>query len=92
MDSYRQLAKSLALTIILAILVAGVGHIYLGFIKRGIVILVIGIVLWIIASLHTRYPYMWYMWIIPIAYLVWQIIDAYIHYKKLISGQTHSQI
>ena len=89
MDSYRQLAKSLALTIILAILVAGVGHIYLGFIKRGIVILVIATVLWIIASLHTRYPY---MWIIPIAYLVWQILDAYIHYKKLISGQTHSQI
>jgi hypothetical protein len=40
------LAKSLALTIILAILVGGVGHIYLGFIKRGLVILVIGIVLW----------------------------------------------
>lgn len=53
MDSYRQLAKSLALTIILAILVAGVGHIYLGFIKRGIVILVIGILLWIVASLNT---------------------------------------
>lgn len=89
MDGYRQLAKSLALTIILAILVAGVGHIYLGFIKRGIVILVIGILLWIVASLYTQYPY---MWIITIAYLVWQIIDAYIHYKKLISGQTHSQI
>ena len=89
MDSYRQLAKNLVLTIILAILVAGVGHIYLGFIKRGIVILVIGILLWIVASLHTWYRY---MWIIPIAYLVWQIIDAYIHYKKLISGQTHSQI
>ena len=80
MVSYRQLAKSLALTIILAILVAGVGHIYLGFIKRGIVILVIGIVLWIVASLHIQYPY---MWIITIAYLVWQIIDAYIHYKKI---------
>ncbi len=89
MDGYRQLAKSLALTILLAILVAGVGHIYLGFIKRGIVILVIGILIWIVASLYTQYPY---MWIIIIAYLVWQIIDAYIHYKKLISGQTHSQI
>lgn len=89
MDGYRQLAKSLALTILLAILVAGVGHIYLGFIKRGIVILVIGILLWIVASLYTQYPY---MWIITIAYLVWQVIDAYIHYKKLISGQTHSQI
>ena len=89
MDSYRQLAKNLALTIILAILVAEVGHIDLGFIKRGIVILVIGILLWIVASLHTQYPY---MWIITIAYLVWQIIDAYVHYKKLISGQTHSQI
>jgi TM2 domain-containing membrane protein YozV len=87
MDSYHQLAKSLALTIILAILVSGVGHIYLGFIRRGIVILVIGLVLWIVASLHIQYPY---MWIITIAYLIWQIIDAYIHYKKFISGQTQT--
>jgi hypothetical protein len=56
MDSYRQLAKSLALTIILAILVAGVAHTYLGFKKRGIVILVIGIGFWIVASLHIQYP------------------------------------
>ena len=87
MDSYYQLAKSLALTIVLAVLVAGVGHIYLGFIRRGIIILVIGIVLWIVASLRVQYPY---MWIITIAYLGWQIIDAFIHYKKFISGQTQS--
>jgi TM2 domain-containing membrane protein YozV len=64
-------------------LVAGVGHIYLGFIGRGIIVLGIGIILWIVASLHVLYPYMWR---ITIAYLGWQIIDTFIHYKKFISG------
>jgi TM2 domain-containing membrane protein YozV len=42
------LAKSLAITILLAVLVSGVGHIYLGIIKRGIIILIVGIAIWII--------------------------------------------
>ena len=36
--------KSMALTTILAILIGGVGHIYVGKIKRGVVILVIDLV------------------------------------------------
>jgi len=36
--------KSMALTTILAFLIMGVGHIYLGRVKRGFVIFVIGIV------------------------------------------------
>ena len=36
--------KSMALTTILAFLVIGVGHIYIGRVKRGIALLVIGLV------------------------------------------------
>jgi hypothetical protein len=39
------LGKSLKITMLLAFLVSGVGHIYLGAIKRGIIILVVGIAL-----------------------------------------------
>ena len=42
--------KSVALTTILAILVPGVGHIYVGKIKSGVVILVIGVVSYLILS------------------------------------------
>jgi len=34
------MAKSLAVTIVLAVVIAGLGHIYLGYKKRGIVILI----------------------------------------------------
>ena len=77
------LAKRLWLTILLAVLVAGVGHMYLGFVKRGIVILVIGIVLWIVTTFFVPEPFSW----LAFAYFIWQIWDAYKHYKKLNEGQ-----
>lgn len=80
----QKLAKSLGITILLAVLVSGVGHIYLGFVKRGIIILVVAIAIWIIVSLFIPYPW---SWLIGGAYWVWQIIDAYKHYKKLNPGQ-----
>ncbi|HSA73470.1 MAG TPA: hypothetical protein VLD84_05895 [Nitrososphaeraceae archaeon] len=78
------MTKSLGITILLAVLVSGVGHIYLGFIKRGIIILVVGIALWIITSLFIPYPW---TWLIGGAYWIWQIVDAYQHYKKLKAEQ-----
>jgi len=48
------LAKSLKITILLAFLVSGVGHIYLGTIKRGTIILVVGIALWLIVPLFVE--------------------------------------
>lgn len=39
------MAKRLWLTIFLAVLIYGVGHMYLGLFKRGIIILVFGIVI-----------------------------------------------
>jgi TM2 domain-containing membrane protein YozV len=79
------LGKSLKITILLAFLVSGVGHIYLGVIKRGIIILVFGIALWIIVPLFVPFPL---SWVILIAYWIFQMGDAYGIYKKMHSGQT----
>jgi TM2 domain-containing membrane protein YozV len=78
------LAKSLGITILLAVLVSGVGHIYLGFVKRGIIILIVSIAIWIIVSLFVPYPW---TWVIGGVYWIWQIVDAYRHYKKLNAAQ-----
>lgn len=83
------MAKRLWLTILIAILVWGVGHIYLGFIKRGIVILVIGLILAFVMPWFIPYPY---IWAIVIGYKIWQIWDTYKYYKKLNLGQTQVKI
>ena len=81
------MAKSLGITIILAILLSGLGHIYLGFVKRGIIILIIGIVIWIVVSWIIPVPF---IWLIGILYWVWQIWDAYNHYKSLKPQETQT--
>ena len=74
------MAKSLGITILLALLVSGVGHIYLGFTNRGITILVIAIFLSITLSLFVPFPY---SWIMAGAFWIWQMVDVYSHYKIL---------
>lgn len=81
------MAKSLGITMILAVLLSGLGHIYLGFVKRGIIILIIGIILWIVVSFLIPIPF---SWMIGIAYWIWQIWDAYNHYKKLKPQEPHT--
>lgn len=66
-------------------LIYGLGHMYLGFIKRGIIILVFGIILTIVVYEFIPFPP---GYIILIVYALWQIYDAYMHYKKLNLGQT----
>jgi len=78
------LAKSLGITILLAVLVSGVGHIYLGFVKRGIIILVVSIAIWSVVSIFVPYPW---SWLIGGIYWIWQIVDVYRHYKKLNPAQ-----
>jgi TM2 domain-containing membrane protein YozV len=70
--------------ILLAVLVSGVGHIYLGIIKRGIFILIIGLVSWYLISWFVPFPL---SWVIFGAYWIWQIVDVYRIYKKMGSGQ-----
>ncbi|HKQ21593.1 MAG TPA: hypothetical protein VJS91_06110 [Nitrososphaeraceae archaeon] len=79
------MAKRLWLTIVLAVVISGVGHIYLGFVKRGITILIIGLVLYFTVPWFVPFPW---SWIITFGYWIWQIWDAYKHYKKLEEGQT----
>jgi TM2 domain-containing membrane protein YozV len=74
--------KSLGLTILLAFLVSGVGHIYLGFVKRGVIILILAFALGAIMSLLLPFPYDSLFLMI---YWIWQMYDAYKHYKKTVS-------
>ena len=83
----RELAKTLWLTILLAFLLWGLGHMYLGFTKRGIIILVIGIFSLFSAIFFIPFPYSWIIIYIIIGYWIWQIWDAYKHYKKLNVGE-----
>jgi TM2 domain-containing membrane protein YozV len=80
-----KLAKRLWLTILLAVVISGLGHIYLGYVKRGIIILIIGVILTFAMPLFIPIPW---SWIITLGYWLWQIWDAYKHYKKLNVGQT----
>ena len=79
------MAKRLWLTILLAVLIPGVGHMYLGFIKRGIILLIFALVLSFASSILMPFPL---SSIIPIGYMIWQIYDAYVHYKRLNVGRT----
>jgi TM2 domain-containing membrane protein YozV len=53
------LTITIGITILLAVLISGVDHIYLGIIKRGIIILIVGIALWIIVPLFVPFPLDW---------------------------------
>jgi TM2 domain-containing membrane protein YozV len=81
------LAKDLRITIILGFLLAGVGHIYLGFIKRGIIILIIGIAFGYIVSSLVPFPL---SWLIIGPYWIWQLVDVYNIYKKQRFGETQN--
>ncbi|MGE5685337.1 MAG: hypothetical protein ACM3ZS_09380 [Nitrososphaerota archaeon] len=73
------MVKRLWLTILLSVLISGVGHMYLGFIKRGITILIFTIVIGYAApGLIPMYG-----WIIVIGLWIWQIYDVSNHYEKL---------
>jgi TM2 domain-containing membrane protein YozV len=74
------LTRSFGITILLAVLISGVGHIYLGIIKRGIIILIVGIALWIFAPLFVPFPL---SWVINGAYWLWQLVDVIRLYRKM---------
>jgi TM2 domain-containing membrane protein YozV len=85
------LAKSLALTIILAIVIAGVGHIYLGYKKRGVIILIARIAIWLAVIWLVPFPLNWIIGpILGGGFWVWQLIDAVRLYNKMKSEQTQT--
>jgi TM2 domain-containing membrane protein YozV len=85
------LAKSLAVTIILAVIIAGVGHIYLGYKKRGIIILIARIAIWLAVIWLIPFPFGWIIGpVLGGGFWVWQLIDVVRLYNKMKSGQTQT--
>jgi TM2 domain-containing membrane protein YozV len=74
------LGKSLALTILLSVIIYGLGEIYLGLINRGVIVLIVGVGVSLAASLLSPFyiaaPIIFVYWI-------WQLVDAYQQFKKL---------
>jgi TM2 domain-containing membrane protein YozV len=81
------LAKSLALTIIFAVVIAGVGHIYLGYKKRGIIILIARVAIWLGVVWFVPFPLsLVFGLILGGGFWVWQLIDAVRLFNKMKSG------
>jgi TM2 domain-containing membrane protein YozV len=72
-----QMAKSLAVTILLAVVIAGLGHIYLGYKKRGIVILIARIAIWLSVALLVPFPLSIVLGVVlGGGFWLWQLIDV----------------
>ena len=81
------MAKSLALTIIFAVVIAGVGHIYLGYKKRGIIILIARVAIWLGVALFVPFPFsLVFGVILGGGFWIWQLIDAVRLFNKMRSG------
>jgi TM2 domain-containing membrane protein YozV len=76
----RRYNKSLGITILLAVIIPGAGHLYLDYIKRGLTLLILTFVISFGVSILLPFP----LSLVPIGiYYIWQIYDAYKHYKKI---------
>ena len=76
------LIKNLTITLLLSVLVPGVGHIYLGVHHPGIIIFLIGVFLRFVADVFLPFPLNWGIFGI---YWGWALIHVYRIYK-VISG------
>ncbi|HEY7777429.1 MAG TPA: hypothetical protein VIA09_02720 [Nitrososphaeraceae archaeon] len=86
------MAKSLAITIILAVIFAGLGHIYLGYKKRGVIILVARVAIWLVVILLVPFPLDWVVGpIIGGGFWIWQLIDVVRLYNRNKSSNIHGQ-
>ena len=74
-----RMAKSLAVTILLAVVIAGLGHIYLGYKKRGIVILIARIAIWLSVAFLVPFPFPLSIvlgLVLGGGFWLWQLIDV----------------
>jgi len=81
------LVKSLKITLLLGILVPGVGHLYLGVSRPGVMIFLVGVLLKFITGFFP-FPLNWAIFGI---YWGWALIHVYRIYK-VISGPTEQAI
>jgi TM2 domain-containing membrane protein YozV len=73
----NQMGKSLAITILLAVVIAGLGHIYLGYKKRGIIILIARIAIWLSVALFVPFPLSLVVGLVlGGGFWLWQLIDV----------------
>jgi TM2 domain-containing membrane protein YozV len=63
--------KNAGIAAVLAFLWAGLGHIYLGQIGKGIMFMLVYIILWVIGFLT------FFGLILPFIFWIWQLYDAY---------------
>ncbi len=64
--------------------IAGVGHIYLGYKKRGIIILIARIAIWLAVFWFIPFPLSWVIGpLLGGGFWIWQIIDAVRLYNKM---------
>ena len=65
-------------------LIPGVGHIYLGYKKRGIIILIVRIAIWLAVFWFIPFPLSWVIGpIVGGGFWIWQLIDAVRLYNKM---------
>jgi TM2 domain-containing membrane protein YozV len=64
--------KNAGIAAVLAFLIAGLGHIYLGLVTKGILYIVLSFVLWVLGIFTFGIT-----WVIYIIFWLWQIYDAY---------------
>ena len=86
------MTKSLAITVILAVIFAGLGHIYLGYKKRGLIILVTRVAIWLVVIWFLPFPIDWIVGpILGGGYWIWQLIDVIRLYNRTRSTNIHDQ-
>lgn len=81
------MAKSLTVTILLAVVIAGVGHIYLGYKKRGIIIFIARIAIWLAIIWFAPFPLSLILGVVlGGGFWIWQLVDAVRLFNKMKSG------
>lgn len=86
------MAKSLTITIILAVIFAGLGHIYIGYKKRGMIILVARVAIWLSIIWFLPFPIDWIVGpLVGGGFWIWQLIDVVRLYNRTRSRDTHGR-
>lgn len=80
------------MAVVLAVIFAGLGHIYLGYKKRGVIILVTRIAIWLAVIWFLPFPIDWMVGpILGGGFWIWQLIDVIRLYYRTRSTIIHDQ-
>ena len=79
-DTKKQ--KSEVIALVISAIISGIGEVYLGKVKRGILILIGGIIIGVVSNLLIVFvgPGMWFLAVI---YWIWQLYDTHKVYKQM---------